>query len=398
MSTTEPGRDRTPLRVTYVINALGTGGAEHSLAELLAHDFGGELAADVICLRHNTQGVEQRVVAELGVPVRWLRPGTMVRQARELRALLAADPPDVVVSSVYQADIVTRLARLGRPRWRLISTLVNSQYDAVRVAADPNVSRLGMMGTQVIDAVTGRLAVDRYIALTQAVADHATKRLRVPPRRISVVPRGRSRRRLGEPGPKRRAEGRARFGIDPDRPVVLTVGRREYQKGQRHLLEAMPAILDACPDALLVVAGRDGNAAAELDAIVERLGIGDAVQFLGHQTDVPGVLALADVFAFPSLWEGFGGALVEALAMGLPVVASALPELVEVLGHGSEPTGVTVPVADPAALAAAVTALLADPERRARLGAAGRRRFEDAFDIDRVAEATLAVYRQVAAS
>ncbi|MCU1496211.1 MAG: glycosyltransferase [Acidimicrobiales bacterium] len=383
-----------PLRVVYVIPGLGTGGAERSLSELLEHGLKGAVDARVVCLHRRAEGVQQRVTGLHTVPVHWLSARRLPGRVRELRALLRADPPDLVVTQVYEADIVGRLALLGRRRPRLLSTLVNSQYDPVRAREDRNVSRVGMAATQVIDAVTGRLRADHYLALTQAVADHAARHLRIAPGRITVVPRGRRRAYLGEPGAERRAAVRRRLDIPDDRKVLISVGRREYQKGQRYLLEALPRVLEAHPDTLLLVAGRDGNATADLDRITADLGLTDHVRYLGHDDDVPGLMAAADVFVFPSLWEGFGGALGEALGLALPVVVSDLPELREVLGPQQPPTGVVVPAADPPALARALIDLLGDPERRAALSRAGRIRFDQNFELEAIAGPTLALYRR----
>ncbi len=119
-----------------------------------------------------------------------------------------------------------------------------------------------------------------------------------------------------------------------------------------------------------MVAGREGHASAALGDQIARLGLDDRVRLLGHRSDVAEVLSAADLFVFPSVYEGLGGALIEALALGLPIVASDLPALREVVRPGENAD--LVSPTDSAALAAAVVALLDDPARRRAYGARSR--------------------------
>ncbi len=133
-----------------------------------------------------------------------------------------------------------------------------------------------------------------------------------------------------------------------------------------------------------MIAGREGHASAALGDQIARLGLDDRVRLLGHRPDVAEVLSAADLFVFPSVYEGLGGALIEALALGLPIVASDLPALREVVRPGENAD--LVSPTDSAALAAAVVALLDDPARRQAYGARSRQLFEDGFDADRAAD------------
>ena len=118
------------------------------------------------------------------------------------------------------------------------------------------------------------------------------------------------------------------------------------------------------------------------------------MRFLGHRDDAPEVLAAADVFVFPSLYEGLGGALIEAMALGLPIVASDLPAIREVVEPGSN--ALLVEPGSPADLADAIVALADDPERRRRMGARSRAIFEDRFTLERSARRMLDLFERVA--
>jgi glycosyltransferase involved in cell wall biosynthesis len=137
----------------------------------------------------------------------------------------------------------------------------------------------------------------------------------------------------------------------------------------------------------------DGELRGELEAQARRLGLAPHVRFAGWRDNVAEVLALADVFVLPSESEGFGRVLVEAMAMGRPVVATNVGGIPDIVLDGE--TGLLVEPADPAALASAVGALLDEPARAARLGAAGRARAESTFSLGAHVDAVERVYDEI---
>lgn len=168
-----------------------------------------------------------------------------------------------------------------------------------------------------------------------------------------------------------RARFRAAHGIAPERPVALYVGRVAHEKNIGFLLEMAAVALKRCPDLLLLVAG-EGPALPTLRAQAARLGLGDAVRFTGYldrHRELPDCYAAADVFVFASRTETQGLVLLEAMAVGLPVVALAHMGTADILAPRR---GCRVPGDDPAAFAAAVVEVLSDPALRARLGRAAR--------------------------
>lgn len=157
----------------------------------------------------------------------------------------------------------------------------------------------------------------------------------------------------------------------PSRVVVGTMSRLSPEKGLDHLLRAVGMLRDRGEHVDVVLAG-DGPSRAPLESLAAELALGDRVQFVGEvaHEDVPGVLAGFDVFAMPSTWEGFGVSALEASAMMLPVVASDVHGIPNVVVDGQ--TGLLVPPGDAAALADAIGRLAADEELRRRMGKAGR--------------------------
>jgi glycosyltransferase involved in cell wall biosynthesis len=144
-----------------------------------------------------------------------------------------------------------------------------------------------------------------------------------------------------------------------------------------------------------MLAGRRGSVSPRLDAVLRGTGLDGEVRFLGHRDDVPEVLAAADLFVFPSLLEGLGGALIEAMALGLPIVASDLPAVREVVEEGAN--ALLVPPGSPGRLADAMRALIDDPERMVAFGARGREIFEERFTIERSVEQMVGLYERVIA-
>ena len=180
-----------------------------------------------------------------------------------------------------------------------------------------------------------------------------------------------------------------RFGSVERRPhggrVIGNVARLVEQKDQRTLVDAAPAILQRFEDARFVVVG-DGALRGEL----EQRAAGLPFEFLGDRDDVPELLAGFDVFAFPSLFEGLCLAVIEAQAAGIPVVATPVGGIRETVVDGE--TGLLVPPRDPAALAAAVCRLLDDQALADRFAAEANRRVRARYSVERMVEATLALY------
>ncbi len=205
-----------------------------------------------------------------------------------------------------------------------------------------------------------------------------------------VIPFGIGAAAFEHPDAARVAELRRRYG----ERIVLGVGRLIYYKGFEHLVRAMADVR-----ATALIAG-DGPLSGALKAEAARLGVGDRVVLLGrvNDTDLKACYHACDVFALPSVErsEAFGIVQLEAMACGRPVVNTRLDSAVPHVSLDGL-TGLTVPPGDPAALAAALNALLDDPARRAAMGAAARQRVREEFSAELMARRTLEVYREVVA-
>ena len=172
-------------------------------------------------------------------------------------------------------------------------------------------------------------------------------------------------------------------------PVLVTIGRLTDQKGHRYLLQALPRLLETWPQLCCVFVG-EGELRDALHDMAIDLGVEHACRFVGVREDIADILAAADLFVLPSLSEGFPFVLLEALAMGRPVVASrvnGVPELIE-----DHKTGLLVPARDPQALAAAIREVLSDPTAASKMGADGRAVVREWFTVDRMVANTTAIF------
>jgi len=176
------------------------------------------------------------------------------------------------------------------------------------------------------------------------------------------------------------------------RPLVVAISRLHRQKGLKHLLRAVPLIREEIPAVKVVVAG-GGPLESKLTSQVRRLRIEESTSLLGERKDVREVLAAADVFVLPSLWEGLPYVLIEAAALGKPIVATDIDGVREVIRSGE--TGVLVPPRDPGRLAAALILLLRDQDLACKLGERAKRDIPPGFSLERMIRETEILYQDV---
>ena len=185
-----------------------------------------------------------------------------------------------------------------------------------------------------------------------------------------------------------RQKNRLELGI-PQGPVLVTIGRLTEQKGHQYLLAALSGLLDTWPELCCLFVG-EGEQHETLQRLAQDLGVERACRFVGVREDIADILAAATLCVLPSLSEGFPFVLLEALAMGCPVVATSVngvPELID--GHR---TGLLVPPRDPQALAVAIRSLLSDPLAASRMASAGQALVRERFTVDRMVANTTAVF------
>jgi glycosyltransferase involved in cell wall biosynthesis len=234
---------------------------------------------------------------------------------------------------------------------------------------------------------------DAAIAVSRSTRDFLVAQRHVPASKVRVIWNGAPLDEFAPVSRERALRTRRALGLADDALVVGTIGRLSAQKGHRHLLDAAARAVRRLPSARFVIAG-DGDLMAELRGQADSLGLGGAVVFAGHRTDVPDLLGAFDVFCLSSLYEGTPLALFEAMAAGKAIVSTAVDGCREVLEDGAN--GVLVPPAEPASLAAAIERVLRDGALRAAL-AAQALASSRLYDVRACVDAMQALYDDVLA-
>ena len=379
------------MKVLFLLDSLGAGGAERSTALLLPFLVDRGVEVGVVVLRHEDKGSEAEV-RSLGIDVQIIDAHGLRSRAQEVRRHVRRSRPDILHTAIYAADQVGRLASAGLET-KVISSLVNvPRLRRFRSAADPVAWKTDLVN--LFDAATGRLFVDRFHAVTPGVASMYSKAYRISPSRISVVERGRSADDLGFRSLERTQRVRESLGISTETRVVVAAGRHEFQKAHVDLVKAIAIVGSDRADVVLLIAGRDGNATAQLEREIDQTpGAERFVRLLGHRSDVADLLAASDVMALPSIFEGTAGIALEAMGVGTPIVSTRLDGMAGILEH--ERNALVVEPGAPAAMAIAIERLLGDTGLGVRLAAAGRVDFVERFTLERSADRMVELYRDV---
>jgi glycosyltransferase involved in cell wall biosynthesis len=269
-----------------------------------------------------------------------------------LTKLLRRQQPEVLQSFLFHANFVGRWAawRAGVPR----------VLSGVRVAEQ------GVGWHVWLDRTTSRL-VDRYVCVSQAVADFSRSRLGLPEDRFVVIPNGIDVERFAAATPT----DLARLGLPAGRRAVTYVGRLEPQKGVAELVEHAPSWLERLPGHDLLMVGA-GPMETPLRALAGRLGVSSRIHFTGWRPDVAEILRASDLFVLPSRWEGMPNVILEAMAAGRAVVSTDVEGVRELLGDAAAEQ--VVPRGDYGSLATRISTLAADAGALSRLGATNQRR------------------------
>jgi len=323
-----------------------------------------------------------RRAADAGLPVfdeaaflaRGWAPGILA-DSRRLQSLLRAQRFDIVHTN-------------GSPDgWALTAALRSTRLPAVVVRTRHNLKRIRR---DPVNRWFYSSATDHVVAVSTAIRRHVLASGICAASQVTVIHPALDLDAF-VPGAAPREEMRRELGLDNGQLVVGTSARLEVQKGIDFLLRAFQRIVQRQPQARLVIAGH-GKQRQALEALARELGLAGRARFCGFRSDIPAVLAALDVFALTSRTEGFGVALAEAMAVGLPAIATRVDGVMDIVSDGVD--GVLVDYGDVAGLADALVRLLRDPDERRRLGAAASRRAR-AFSPEATAKRHEELYREL---
>ncbi|MFK4226649.1 glycosyltransferase [Streptomyces sp. NPDC019890] len=369
-------------RVSLMIGQLGLGGAEKQVVMLarglVAHGI------ETTLLLLSGRGPREEELAGSGVTIVSLGYRGITRPWVDLRRTLS----DTAAALRAFARLV---AHLRRARPQVLHAFLFHCYiaaaPAARLARVPvcvagrrslGTFKEGRRAQLAVERVTTGMT-DFVVANAHAVAEEALRQEGLPRDKIAVIHNGMEERDFRVAAPAHLAT---------DLPVVLCVANLRTYKGHEYLLDAMCRLQQRGHRCTLVLIG-EGPQRPDLERQAQRLGID--VRLLGHRTDVPAFLARADVVVLPSLEEGLSNAVMEAMAIGRPVVATSVGGTPELLRDH----GVLVPPADPGALADGLQWMLTDHAAAARLGKAAREWALEHLNADSMVERHVSLYREL---
>lgn len=365
-------------RVVYLAHAFNVGGAEEMVLNLVRH-LPGRFEPFVICI--NRAGPIGDEISATGVPFRVLgltpgvlRPYDVVR----LRDVLLECEPAIVHTFLLTASLYGRLAAVLARVPIVVGTEVNIYQHKRPLHA--TAERWLMRWT------------DTVVASAGAVRDFYVDQVKAEPAKVEVIYNAVDWAQLQTT--MTREETRAAVGIPADAPAAGIIARLTEQKAHRVLFEAMAQTSELANVHLMVVG--DGELRDELRQLVDRLGLSSRVHFAGARRDLGNVLAAIDVFLMPSLWEGLPLSLVLAMGAGLPVIATAVAGIPEVVQDGV--SGWLVSPGDVQGLGAAMARVFSDDRQRVRVGLAARAFVRPRFGIDGYVSSVTALYDRLLAA
>lgn len=365
-----------PTAIAFCITELDPGGAERALVQLVTRLDRSEWAPTVYCLMGRGALVE--TLERAGVPVvcfgvtRTRQLAVIARLARELRTLR----PAILQTYLFHANIVGRFAA------RLAG--VPHIVSGIRVAERR--SRVPLW----LDRWTNWM-VDRNVCVSRAVADFSERSARLPQHKTVVIPNGVDVSRFAEAPPADLTV----FGVPPHAYVFLCAGRLDPQKGHRYLFEASEHLFGRHGDLHLLVAG-DGDLREELEEWVSQRSLMDRIHFVGWSGEIPALMRASDALVLPSLWEGMANVLLEAMAAGLPVVASRVEGTEEVVAVRQ--TGLIVEPRSSSEIAEAMEWLSAHRREAEAMGVRAQQLVQEHFTYENVVNRYEELYRELLAS
>lgn len=364
------------VRILYICPTLEIGGEEEKLLNLMSHLPVDRWEAQVFCIY--SIGAIGREIQTRGYPISVLGripglrdPLALLRLVREIQRIR----PHIVHTLLRAANIYGRLAALLARVPVVISTEGNVYPDIKLryVLAE----RLLSLGTNAI------------VAVAESIKEHYVRKVGITPARVEVILNTVNWDRLQTTAPPDAI--RPKLGLPANALVAGMISRLTKQKGHMYLLEAIARTPEL--SSLIVLIIGDGPLRSALEARSLKLGLGPRVKFLGARRDIGDLLSVMDLFVLPSLWEGLPLSLIEAMGAGLPVVATRVFGVPEVVTD--DVTGLLVPPADTASLGVAIARLAGDAAARKRLGQAAREFVLPRFNISHYVRELTELYERL---
>ena len=376
------------MKILLVIDSFFTGGAEFSTLELFSHlkDKGEEI---FICKtkemrpEYNPEsfGLESNLVKTLPQKGFW-------EKRKALQEIISHFKPDIIHSVLFNSNLLVRSIRVLDNSFVHLESLVNHTYSDNRLK-EPGVTKFKLEFYRWLDIITSTFGTDHFHPNGHSVAEHYQEKLYISAKKMTVVHRGRK----GE-NYEVASLSKSDFGIPENKLVLINVARQEYQKGQDVLFDAISLLPNNIQEKIhLLIVGREGKATPLLQKQVQEKGIDSSISFLGHRTDIPALLNMADIFVFPSRFEGLPGVLIEAEAAGLPIICTHLSMMLEVVKVNEN--ALTFEINNPKQLASAIEKLVNEVNLRSRFAKKSKEVFNENFQIESVHEKMFDLYQKL---
>ncbi len=363
-----------PVRVMHVVYSLQPGGMEFGVVKLV-NGLDPASVRSAICSTKSGGALKPMVSGHVQVFEMQRRSGNDPGLVWDLFRLFRRERPDVVHTHAWgtliEGLVAARLAR--------VPFVVHGEHGTLQLKPHQRWFQR-----------RGWAAADRVLSVSSRLAERIAAETAFPLERIRVLRNGVDLARFGR---VERAQARSALGLSPDEIVVTTVGRLVPVKDHPNLLGAVALARQEGAPVTLVIAG-DGPLRADIEARAEALGISSCLRFLGHRADVEVVFAASDVFTLSSESEGLSNTILEAMAAGLPVVATRVGGADELVLDGV--TGLLVPRRSSRELADALVRVVASPDLRASMSRAGRERAVTEFGLDGMIRRYETLYRELA--
>lgn len=368
-------------KLVFVIDTLQTGGAEKSTLEIatrLRNQFEVYVVTVYFFDHLNSLVIDYPHLKYIHLDI---KGKYQFRQAyKKMRILFSQIQPSLVVATLYRAEITSRLVCL-KMRIPNVGTFVNDTYSPYELESLNFIQKLKIGFFWILNFVTARFCIG-FLANSNSIKNSNSKALFIKLQKIHVIPRGRD---LNYFVPNSKGTNREEF-------VFVTVGRLLERKGHVELIEAFARIEKSFPNARLYIAG-EGPFRMTLENKIAAYSLDGKVTLLGNVRDVNGLLQQADIFVFPSWYEGFSGALVEAMLAGVPIIASNIEMNKEAVRHRE--TAYLFEVRDVKAIENAMDFAISENAKMREFAVAAGIEAKKRFDIEKIAEEHAKFYNSI---
>ena len=376
------------MKILFVIDSFFTGGAEFSTLEIVRFLKENGIQISVCKLKNKEPEYDASLFGLNASNVFTLSRKGFWAKRRALKKHILEFKPDIVHSVLFNANLMVRSIRVFDKSFIHLESLVNHSYSSERLK-DPRVTFYKLELHRWFNMITSRWGTDHFHPNGASVMRHFQEKLFISSKKMTLVYRGRNSKNY-EVAPTPKSD----LGIENYKIILINVARQDFQKGHDLLVESVALLPNSIKEKIVVlIVGREGNATTSLQKSISENKLEKTILFLGHRTDVPALLKMADIFIFSSRFEGLPGALIEAEAARLPIICSHVSMMLEVVEPNKN--ALTFALNNVGDFSKAIESLVEDRVLRTKFAAKSRIIFEERFQIESVHQMMLSLYQKL---